>query len=737
MAVFNPAVPEGKDNMPSFLKGYSDSISQPTADKSTALAISTLGGAIEGVAGLVETTAKDIINKDVRSTVEPIREDFTRELEIARAAQMGSVVPAPARTDAGSTATSLVAPDSKTSVPVAIDKGLQKVDAVQAALVNGKINDTYYDLRLKTAVTDLRAKYPGFVDYIDQRVAQITGGDPANNYIRNLMSDINSRVSGKKTEADKILDMARRAMDTGLPGAQEQYERLKADPSYEGKFLEYYTNANTNRYSIEQDNAQRANRKGRREEYVQDDIQKFTNLVARNLDTNFNSAVTIPGVDTPQGILDFVKQAAAQPEKYSQMQYEAWAQKILIQKGVMRQQLLAESNKTEGGALSYAQSIGVQERDRIIDSQLANYDNIYAALKNKDAGLAFYHTNQARAYLDQNNNKLLQSDVGRFAATSKFFLENMGPNWVSLTTNAGLRNNIDQKMRATLDESLLNARAQPNFDASGKPITFQDHAKHANELEQKGLITAQMKARYYNNLVNVVDDITNKEAPEQAKLNAMRYLFDPANRGMLANFKTDYTDPTTGKFVPGKYAVFSRMTSEDVVSEVAKMAKKDPTVGRNFKNWMENEAGSQLFYKDMQNLNRYTGHDDLHFTYNNGEKGNGVPFLTLTDKNGTPLRSRPPIPGTYSLDAPAKDPGYLYGINQTVERINGGLAGLSRVEKALGGDVNSYILNFLQRSQVDLGKNWEGLPQKLMDAIAASRAPAKKIEDTFKQLRSE
>jgi hypothetical protein len=290
-------------------------------------------------------------------------------------------------------------------------------------------------------------------------------------------------------------------------------------------------------------------------------------------------------------------------------------------------------------------------------------------------------------------------------------------------------------MRATLDESLLNARAQPNFDATGKPITFQDHAKHANELEQKGLITAQMKGRYYNNLVNVVDDITNKEAPEAAKLNAMKYLFDPANRGMLANFKTDYTDPTTGKFVPGKYSVFSAMTSEEVTNEVARMSKKDPAIGRNFKNWMENEAGSQLFYKEMQNLNRFTGHDDVHIKYYNADKG-GVPYLELIDKAGKPIAPARQVPGQWSVGG-ANSPAYIESVQKTIDRVNIGLSGMARVEKAVGGDVNSYMLDFLRRSQVDFGKNWEGLPQRLMDAIAASRAPAKKIEDVFKQLRSE
>jgi len=45
------------------------------------------------------------------------------------------------------------------------------------------------------------------------------------------------------------------------------------------------------------------------------------------------------------------------------------------------------------------------------------------------------------------------------------------------------------------------------------------------------------------------------------------------------------------------------------------------------------------------------------------------------------------------------------------------------------------MLKFLDRAQVDMGKNWEGLPSKLVEAIASSRAPARRIEDTFEDAK--
>jgi len=70
---------------------------------------------------------------------------------------------------------------------------------------------------------------------------------------------------------------------------------------------------------------------------------------------------------------------------------------------------------------------------------------------------------------------------------------------------------------------------------------------------------------------------------------------------------------------------------------------------------------------------------------------------------------------------PLQDKGYLYQVDQIVNRINGGLGNLAQVEKSFGGDVNSYLLSVLQHAQLDMGLNFSGLPENLAKAIANSK----------------
>jgi hypothetical protein len=728
---FNPNNPQGNDDMPSYLRGYSEPISNVEANKSSGIALNTLGTAIEGGASLVSDVAKEWVSKDVRDTVEPIRNDFTHQLELARDAQT-----------------------SGADLPTAVNTGLDKVDALHSALANGKINDTYYDLNLKSAVTNLRAKYPGYVDLIDQRVSAITGVNPANAYVNNLMQDLNRQVSAKKTEQDKVLDIARKAMENGTaPGSEAQYYRLLQDPTYAPKFLDWYTRATENKTKIETDNAQRANRKASREESSADDEQKFTNLIGMNIQTALHSAVSIPGTDTPQGIMDFMQAVAAHPEKYSSTMMETLATQLKLQKTSLQAQLTSLSNQTSKGPNgedipSYAQSIGVSKRDDIIKSQLAVYDSMYDAIKGggpAGAGLAYYHANQAIARLNDRKDNISAGPIGQDLDNMQIIQEKAGPAFSGILIPQLLQTNIDDKMRPYFNSKKEEALAQPDFDSSGRPITMKQHLEQADALQKNGQITQDMKARYTGNLVNIVDDLKNPQYPDSIKTNIARYIFSPEGQGILSHIKTDYYDPDKKVNVPGKYSVFNRLTSDDVISQISHLAKSDPQIGTMYKQYLENEAGSQLFYKELQNLNHFTGHDDLHFRYVNSQEG-GSPHIELLDNKGALINPvgqsvAPPQYGIPTRTAGATDKNvpppqsYIWQVQKIVNRVNDGLAGLGRVEKGMGGDVDDYLLRFMMHAQVNLGQNWTGLTQKIGDAVAASRSPQRKVEDTFDSMK--
>lgn len=739
--MFNPNVQAGQDNSPNYFK-FSEPISQPKADTSTGQFLDTIGKGIDSATTLADQTTKDVINKDVHDTVDTTRDAFTKQLENKVGVQQSNIVPAPVQTAAGSTTGSLL--DSNASmdapVPAAIDAGLGKVDAIQSAMASGKINDTYYTQRLNAAAVDLRTKYPGYRDYIDQRIAQTTGFDPANKYVQNLVQDANAQAVKKDTEFDKTETMLRGALQDHVPNADimlQYFRANKGNPDAQNRAEQFIYSSQSEKAAIDLANARRTNNQGNLADIKTQRTQDFVNEVGTSIASNFSAMTTIPGTDTPQGIQDFVKAVAAHPEQYSSAQLRTLDSQIMAQKAVLQSQYLSKAAQTQrdaqGRTFSYNSDIGTDTVKNTLNDLLGSYDTIHNALTGggpEGAGLAYLAMNQVKARFGDRENSLSMGPLGQTVDTFKILNNDLGPAFAGVLAPKLINSPAMGSLTDLLNKSSLDARAQPDFDKSGKPLTYMDHVAVTNKMEADGKINAAMKARYQAGLIKIGQDIQDPDMPDVTKAKVVKYLFSPEGQGLLGTFKTDYTN-SEGKLVPGKYAVFNALTSQGMVDNITKLARTDPTIGTMYKNYLENEAGSQLFYKEFQNMNRITGHDDLHFKYNDGANTtDGMPKVSLIDRDGKDIQPPKVVPGQWGTGN-NNSPTYTAGLLEQVNHINQALTGMGRVEKGLGGDVNSYVLNVLQHAQVNLGQNWTGLPQKLADAIAASRSPQKRIDEVF------
>lgn len=725
MAVFNPGpIGQAKDEMPDWTK-VTHPISDIPADKSTALALATVGQGIEGAAGLIETTAKDIINKDVRSTVEPIRAEYTSDLQATKELLQGG----------GSQALDLTAgvgPTGPVPIPMALDSGLKKVDRIQNLLQYGSgklgVDDTYYDMRLKSAVVDLRSKYPGFVDYIDQRVSAITGMNPANELVQDLTRQISQLQSTKKSEYDKTLDMARKAIGDGLQGSKEMYDYLKANGEKGmDAYLDYFYKENRKRAIFEEQDRARKASDADNKEIKEKRTADWTNEVGGGVATAMNNFISITGIKDKNSLMGFIKDANENPGKYSAEQLKELAQKFMQQKAELDYQFSRRAAETstdsKGRTYSYNSDVGAAEAETVKKNVLAYYDQIEKALLNKDAGLAFSHANRAAGMLDTERSKIYAGPLGENMRKFKILNEDMGSNWGSIANTQLIKNSVDKTIDGLFENKVLDVKnGQKNPD--GSTITFKGMADEALSLKQKGQITDRIRARYLDGGLNIfIEDITNPEAPIQGKLNALKFFFSPEGQGVLQHFTNDGYDNVGNVIKPGRQAVWGKLTSSDVVSEVKKLSGYDANIGNMYRQWVEREAGAQLYGKDIKALSGFTGTDDVSIKFQDGEGGK-TPYIKLIDKEGHDLKN-------IGMDTTSRR--YYMHMQQTVDRVNQALAGMDRVHKGLGlGDASDNLLEFMLRSQAEFNEKWQGLPKQLMEAIAAARGKGK-LKDVMEQ----
>lgn len=719
MAVFNPDVPQGRDGMPNYFR-YSEPVSDIQADKSKGIALAGAGTAIEGAAELAKTTAHDIINKDVRETVEPIRDDFTKQLEAVRAAQ-NNIVPNAVQTTSGNSVGGTAASFAQAPTPPAIDSGLSKVQSIQDAFTNGKINDTYYDQRLKTGVTELRSRYPGFVDYIDQKVSSITGVNPANAYITNLMQDINHAVSSKKTEADKVLDIAR-TKGINYDKGYQMYQGLKNGTVSEDKYMEWYGEEN-----VKDTQRERAlgdlNLKAKAGQDVEGEAKKvLSDHISSRISSDFNGMISINGLNSPVAILDFMRQAEENPGKFTGPQYEEFAAKMIAHQNTLRTQLALETNRN--GLTNKVG--GSAARDAELDSQMKIYDFLKGVKDANGFGVAMFHVNQAKAVSQQRKDNFTMSSIGEVADKAEILNQKFGPGFAPLIaqTIMGEQTKLPDQLKALFHEKAVEAHAQPGGDT--KPTTI---AQHMREVDADKRIDGQSKAYIYKGLVNTSNEIKDPKMSDDVKATAVRYLFDPANNGVLQNWKMDYrTTSPDGRLKiehPGKYAVWTQLTDKDVSDSISKLDDKSKSY---YKNWVD-ITGRELIGEDVRNLNHFTGHDNLYFKWVN--TGNGTPKLELQDNEGglaSPVGKKAGIPGdNYSTP---NTTGYRVQVQAVVDRINRALPNLEHVYKSFGGgDTETMLLQTLGQYGMNFEGKISGLPKAFGDAIAASRkAPVKEPE---------
>src|SRR6266566_1990835 len=190
---------------------------QPEADKSKGLTLSAVGEGITGVTNLAETATEDYLKEKVRAGVDTLRDSTTLAYENVRNAQKTGEAPDP-RAAATAGFTGKLASDTP-DIPENLQAGLDKATTLALAKSQGKANDTLYTGALNSMAKQLRAQYPGHIDFIDEQISKISGVHPANAYMQNLLTDINRASTGQDQFQKMVMQKAEANM--GDPEVQK------------------------------------------------------------------------------------------------------------------------------------------------------------------------------------------------------------------------------------------------------------------------------------------------------------------------------------------------------------------------------------------------------------------------------------------------------------------------------------------------------------------------------------
>jgi hypothetical protein len=486
MAEFNPEVPSPE---PKNFGGYSQGISANKTFSTLFAGASALAeGAIQGTDAVIQENIRD----DANTKVDQVRTLFG----------------VPAATDVAA------------GTPADIQKGRDYIDKLKTAYNAGTIRESYYYGQLQSKVKELRAKYPGYEEPIDNIISDITGVTPANAIIGAL-----------RREADE--DQARADAATNR---EANFINQNIDYIYRA-FPDYDSNPDKYSFSEIRANVGRIKADQLDSEIRRDEIN--TRIAEDNWsdDQIYDAAATQINNDVRQrqeGVYNILGKTFPDVQKRLQELTRPGAEPnpedmtaILQQFNVMKQSVNQAFTELMGTQLpdgtTYGTHIKGPQQQELLKQSMQPIDNMIESITNKDWGALQLDAAHVKASMDRENKSILEAIPA--AKTYASFKELYGPEMAGM-----LLSHPGNTMLSDISTSMSTyIKAKAGVGGATAAEVLDEVADEAGEKVQ-----GQAYTQALDTVLTWITDPAKAtgDAPEKA----VAFLFGPGNEKLLNLF---------------------------------------------------------------------------------------------------------------------------------------------------------------------------------------------------------
>lgn len=637
----------------------------------------------------VSLVKKDIENK-VYQVADETRRDYTTALETIKAGGIGPkniLNPGSDATEGGST-------------PSEIEGLSDHLSNLTGARDAGKISNTYYMGRLLAEAKDLRAKYPGFREEIDQQFAKVTGVNPANAYITALVQDINRQGQGQAAERKATLAYIRSHQK--YPGFDQLYGQYERGEVTSQEVMSRAAPYEQQEYKLNQQilaiNAKRANR----EDTTEDGKVLADSTIATIVQNSTDSLMTKLGLTSPEAAADLdskFKAGAISSQRFSEI-----GQVYANEQAALRVQLIREADKS-----GLTKLIGKDEVLKRIDAGMAPMKVIEDRIFNKDFG-GIYSAGQNIKSMNDDNVKAISNDpkIGPYFQQVQALKQIGGEQNLRDMTLKMLHDNIDTKYQDFYKRRTLEFTTQYNMKTTGVPYTLNDTIE---EFKNKKINNPKMA----NGLIDTITKgITDSNSTEAMKVNYAMSAFSPENRGFISKLNADGVD-SQGRPVKGQNAIFQKMTTPEITKEMKRLGETHPQIWMNYQNWVKETFGNELLNREINDLKRIGEDPNLKIGYDADNHRFSINYVPTPEAKA----ARPNASG---LSAVSQDTAYLPYVQarNSINRINSGLYNLKNLADADNTDVDAYLLRTIKEAGGDLS-GVKNIPNEMLRQIDLTR----------------
>lgn len=639
--------PQFSSSDPNYL-GWSKSADTPKADQSLEIGLKAAGDIFDGGVEIADNAIKATIKDNLSKSLDSERQQFTDALTAVRGtAGKGN----PADAMAGASDQDLM-PDKGPAAPTPVSNGIQSVSNLQAAYAGNKLSETQYYSKLTAITKDMRSQWPGYRDYIDQEVSKITGGNPANEYIKSAINDINR----SQTNAAKEQDYYEKAIiNSGYDKADDVLKQFQQDHNlnYVQSWLAKNTTAQqavkSKLTDFQLTNAQNGD--------DQTKAENGANAVADHAATAFffnrNIVIDNNSSISASDISDQLLKMGSNPGSIDAERVRTLGtqlQSLEARSRIDTMQQLRNTKNSDGRSIYDV--LGPKKANDIVDGTIGKlYGAQHQMLADANVGLLFSTQNAASDMVNNNTFKVLKDpSVGAVALTgatlnklmpnlSPGFIENIngaykGANGSSAVGAAGVASDL-MKLAQQQKKQAVTQTGGSYAGNGGNIYTFKQFQDEQDRAQSVAGGTNQEKAAATKSFLGLRQGLLEKDP--RVVDNAITTFFDPSNRGTLNKYADDYYDPTRKVIVTGRTGAFQDLTSPDITKAVWNRANNGNGTGWEFyKSWARGEAIPALttIAKTWnQNETQLANQQTIHGTEGDMPSGTDHHFYWDTDKH--------------------------------------------------------------------------------------------------------
>ena len=644
------------------------------AAESEGNSMKAMGDLFANIVGIGDFIGKDgvqMVRKDIEDRVYQVadaeRQRYTAELEAIKARGGGSTGVGVANLMDSNAEMTEDVPDEISELP-------ETLGTLQAANQAGKLTKTDYNARLLAAAKDIRARYPGFKNEIDQEFAKVTGQNPANAYVQSLIRDINSKAGAVNSESNKLQTFIMQR--SGFQGAREASQKVQTGEWGRSDVIKWAAPQEQFRIAIENKKAIYDSTKMDNEEKKRSASELLSYTVGGTAITAVNDFMQKEGLNSEADA-----DAMAARNKAGGISAQEWVEKgdrwnaKYLQ---MRQAMLNDAQKH-----GLTRTLGLEEVTKQIDAGLKPMQDIRDRIFAKDSGGIYKTAQSIRAMGDEDTRNLLTDSIvgGDFRAIQT--MQRIGgDNYLQSENLRKIVDGLSGRYGEYQKRMIQAIQTQTDMKNAGVPLTLNRIFDEYNTKMKDA--TSNEKRKMNNSVISEITRIADPNVPDAIKVNYAITAFSPSNRGFISRLNPEAVD-SQGNEIKGQNAVFQKLTSPEITKEMARLGKTNPELWKNYVDWTKETLGNELLRREMSML---------------GEIRNPAVKVGW-DSDNKRLKAdyvvSPQTAKAMGLNSPQPDAEF-YNVQRSVNRINNNFSNYKNVAEASGQNVEAFLLGTIVQS---------------------------------------